>query len=227
MKEESYTVGEITKLKELSVTTLHHYDKIGLLKPDSRSSAKYRLYSHTNLKRLDRILFYRELGFSLREITSLLLDTTNTVSMLRRQLLSLDESRYNLSGKIDKIMNAIAITEGSCQYELWSCDRHCDMCLFADKDIPKGELVYSRVTPRLIFDIDQEQYNTLTLKQVTGKYLLKNSHWDELEEIYHIDCDALPFIRRNAKPNLVQDPSRNDIYLIAAQVIKSESEITR
>lgn len=49
--------------------TLHHYDRIGLLKPEERrGSAAYRRYGPASVERLHRILSYRELGLSLDEI---------------------------------------------------------------------------------------------------------------------------------------------------------------
>lgn len=68
----AFTVGYVAKLAKVSVRTLHHYDEIGLLTPTERSDSGYRLYSQTDLERLQEILFYKELGFSLDEIRDLL-----------------------------------------------------------------------------------------------------------------------------------------------------------
>jgi MerR family transcriptional regulator, thiopeptide resistance regulator len=69
-----YTVGEVAQLSHVSVRTLHHYDEIGLLTPSGRSPAGYRLYSDADLRRLQQILFYRELEFGLDQIASMLAD---------------------------------------------------------------------------------------------------------------------------------------------------------
>src|SRR5262249_25504637 len=65
---DGYTVGEVARLARISVRTLHHYDGIGLLTPSARSAGGYRLYTETDLHRLRRVLFYRELDFGLDEI---------------------------------------------------------------------------------------------------------------------------------------------------------------
>lgn len=70
----AYTVGEVGKLAHVSVRTLHHYDEIGLLVPSQRSEAGYRLYSDDDLSRLQQILLYRELDFTLDEIGQVLAD---------------------------------------------------------------------------------------------------------------------------------------------------------
>lgn len=70
----SYTVGQVSRFAGITVRTLHHYDKAGLLSPGDRSPAGYRLYNDADLARLQQILFYRELGFPLDEIATLLQD---------------------------------------------------------------------------------------------------------------------------------------------------------
>ncbi|MER7702321.1 MerR family transcriptional regulator [Kitasatospora sp. NPDC097605] len=71
---DGYSVGAVAKIAEVTVRTLHHYDEIGLLSPRGRTSAGYRRYDDADLGRLQRILFYRELGFPLEEIAAVLDD---------------------------------------------------------------------------------------------------------------------------------------------------------
>ena len=54
--EDEYTVGAVAKLSGVSVRLLHHYDRIGLLKPSGRSAAGYRIYSLADLRRLQQVL---------------------------------------------------------------------------------------------------------------------------------------------------------------------------
>src|SRR3954453_21605999 len=58
-------VGEVAALAGVTVRTLHHYDRIGLLSPSGRTAAGYRRYSPADLDRLHQVLVYRELGFPL------------------------------------------------------------------------------------------------------------------------------------------------------------------
>lgn len=66
------TVKEVSKLTGVSVRTLHYYDEIGLLKPSSITEAGYRLYDDSNLERLQDIMLFRELEFSLADIKKIL-----------------------------------------------------------------------------------------------------------------------------------------------------------
>ncbi len=66
-------IKEFAELCEVSVRTLHYYDEIGLLKPafvDEQNG--YRFYDEESLKRIQEILFYRELEFSLKSISEIL-----------------------------------------------------------------------------------------------------------------------------------------------------------
>lgn len=66
------TVKQVSKLANISVRTLHHYDAIGLLKPTQVTDAGYRLYDDMALERLQTILLFRELQFPLKEIKAIL-----------------------------------------------------------------------------------------------------------------------------------------------------------
>ncbi|MEW2430276.1 MerR family transcriptional regulator [Micromonospora sp. NPDC047644] len=82
----AYTVGQVAKVAGVTVRTLHHYDEIGLLSPSGRTSAGYRRYDDADLQRLQLVLYYRELGFPLEEITAIIDDpAADPAAHLRRQ----------------------------------------------------------------------------------------------------------------------------------------------
>jgi DNA-binding transcriptional MerR regulator len=68
------TTGQVASLTGLTVRTLHHYDEIGLVRPGGRSEGGYRLYAPDDLERLQEVLGWRALGFSLKAIAALLDD---------------------------------------------------------------------------------------------------------------------------------------------------------
>src|SRR3954453_1525174 len=80
------SVGDTAALAGVTVRTLHHYDRIGLLSPSERTAAGYRPYTPSDLNRLHQVLVYRELGFPLEEIATLLDDPgADPAEHLRRQ----------------------------------------------------------------------------------------------------------------------------------------------
>ena len=67
-----HTVGEVAALAGVTVRTLHHYHRIGLLVPSGRSESGYRLYAYGDLERLRQIRLLRELRLSLEAIGRML-----------------------------------------------------------------------------------------------------------------------------------------------------------
>ena len=66
-------ITEFAKLTGVSVRTLHYYDEIGLLKPAEVDEwTGYRFYDEKNLEKMQQIMFYRELDFSLKSIIEIL-----------------------------------------------------------------------------------------------------------------------------------------------------------
>lgn len=101
----SYSVGQVSGFAGVTVRTLHHYDQAGLLCPGERSPAGYRLYSDADLARLQQILFYRELGFSLDEIADILQDPrASALEQLRAR-------REVLVEQITKLQRLVEVAE--------------------------------------------------------------------------------------------------------------------
>src|SRR6478609_6476382 len=71
-KTMAYTVKQVAAMSGVSVRTLHFYDETALLKPAYTKTNGYRFYEEPQLLILQQILFYRELGFELREIKRIL-----------------------------------------------------------------------------------------------------------------------------------------------------------
>ena len=90
-------IKELAELTGVSVRTLHYYDEIGLLKPARVDKMTgYRYYDETSLLRMQEILFYRELDFSLKNIAEILSSPhydKNMALKQQKQLLILKKER--------------------------------------------------------------------------------------------------------------------------------------
>src|SRR5438105_6367411 len=71
-KAMAYTVKQVAAMSGVSIRTLHFYDETGLLKPAYHGPNGYRFYERPQLLTLQQILFYRELGFELKQIERIL-----------------------------------------------------------------------------------------------------------------------------------------------------------
>ncbi|GAA4889058.1 MerR family transcriptional regulator [Streptomyces coeruleoprunus] len=106
----SYSVGQVAGFAGVTVRTLHHYDRAGLLSPGERSPAGYRLYSDADLARLQQILFYRELGFSLDEIAAIMADpAANALDHLRERHRQLNEQIMKLHRLVEVAERAMEV----------------------------------------------------------------------------------------------------------------------
>lgn len=97
-------IKDLSRISGLSKRTLQYYDDIGLL-PAKRTKENYRLYDDNDLKRLWKILLYKEAGFELEEISRLLaVHETQQEVFLHNKIstLSAEISKLDMQRKIIK-----------------------------------------------------------------------------------------------------------------------------
>lgn len=99
-------VKEVADLVGISVRALHHYDEIGLLKPEKTTESGYRLYSNQDLEMLQQILFFRELGFPLKQIKEIVsspsFNREEALQLHRRMLLDKQRQLEQMINTIDR-----------------------------------------------------------------------------------------------------------------------------
>lgn len=98
-----YHAHQFAQIAGVTTRALHHYDRLGLLKPQQRSAAGYRLYSDSDLARQEEIAVLKFLGLSLGQIRELLKGNSRIRETLRRQEQVLLEKR----GQLDRAIKAI------------------------------------------------------------------------------------------------------------------------
>jgi len=115
-------IGEFSKMAMTTVKTLRHYDEIGLLRPaEVDRGTGYRFYDERSLLRMQEILFYRELDFSLKQIAELLSSPDYDKSRAlqeQKQLLVLKKERLerliaaiDRAGKGETVMKEFDVTQ--------------------------------------------------------------------------------------------------------------------
>lgn len=102
------TVKQVSDLTKISVRMLHHYDKIGLLKPTKLTQAGYRLYDDEALETLQQILFFKELDFQLNEIKDIITNPNfDKMKALENHKKLIILKRDRLNGLIELINNTL------------------------------------------------------------------------------------------------------------------------
>ncbi|WP_167958360.1 MerR family transcriptional regulator [Anaerosporobacter faecicola] len=108
-----YTVKELAQMSGVSIRTLHYYDEIGLLQPMRIAGNGYRIYRSEEVDKLQQILFYRELGLSLKKIQEILATPDlNKEKELEDQLLLLLQRKVQLEALIHNIKKTIQTWKG-------------------------------------------------------------------------------------------------------------------
>lgn len=106
-----YLIKKVSEISGVSVRTLHHYDEIGLLSPEKHDNG-YRYYSEEDMSFLQMILFYKYLGFSLKQIKGLLKQEEEEVlSHLKTQLVLMKKEEQRLLTLIDTLEKTIESQE--------------------------------------------------------------------------------------------------------------------
>ena len=102
-----YPPHQFAKRSGVTVRTLHHYDRMGLLKPSDYTGGGARLYQDGDFARLQQIVTLKFIGFSLKEIKRLLDRKGSGLSAaLRAQRMTLEEKRRHLDSAIQAIAKA-------------------------------------------------------------------------------------------------------------------------
>ena len=112
--ESMYQPIEFARIANVTIRTLHHYDRIGLLKPSGYTSAGYRLYRKHDLIRLQQIVTLKFIGFSLTQIKQLLdSNSFDLRAALQQQREILSEKGHQLDLAVTAIEKASALLESN------------------------------------------------------------------------------------------------------------------
>jgi MerR family regulatory protein./MerR, DNA binding. len=108
-----YTVRKLAGIAGVSPRTIRYYDEVGLLKPVRINSSGYRIYGRKEVDRLQQIMFYRELGFSIEKIKEIIdspeFDEIKALKSHREQLVN---KRKQLDLLIENVEKHYSIKKG-------------------------------------------------------------------------------------------------------------------
>lgn len=104
---ELISTQELTRETGVTVRTLRYYDQIDLLKPSGKTDGGHRLYSERDVVRLQQMLFLKEMGFSLKEITNMLVKgELNSKDSLEKQLRFVQEEQKKFN-RMERVLQAV------------------------------------------------------------------------------------------------------------------------
>lgn len=113
-----YLIKKISEISGVSVRTLHYYDEIGLLSPEKYENG-YRYYSEDDISKLQIILFYKYLGFSLKDIKRMVKENESEIlTNLKKQLSLMKKEKKKLVTLIKTLENTIDAQERKINMDL-------------------------------------------------------------------------------------------------------------
>lgn len=164
--EKIYSIGELAELSGTTIRTIQYYDKINLLIAKRNVENNLRYYTQADLLTLQQILFYKKLGFPLKDIKQHLVDAKDLSEM--KQLLR-NQSELLFQKEMELKMN-IAIIEA----------------IVATLNASKGEEFEQMIKIALglnkqsILDYKHIEFDSKTSEKFAGRY----ANYNEVVEVY-------------------------------------------
>jgi DNA-binding transcriptional MerR regulator len=194
---------EFAKMAGVTVRALHHYDRLGLLKP-RRTLSGYRMYAARDLERLEQVVALKFLGIPLKQIKSVLERDANALgAALRRQRAVLEQKRRML----DMAIRAI-----------------CD----AEQSIPPGGRPDTALLKKIIEVIEMQDNSTWAMKYYTpeaqAKIAARAKEWTP--ELQAKVTQEWTELFRDVEACLNQDPAGEAAQALAARWKKLVSGFT-
>ena len=167
-----YTINKLAKLAKVSARTLRYYDEFGLLSPARINSSGYRIYGQKEIDRLQKILFYRELGVPLEEIKEIIsAGDFDGIAALEGHLGALCNKREQLDLLIANVKKTISAQKG----EIIMRDKE-KFDGFINKYVDDNERQYGEEI-RKKYGNDTINYSNEKIKKMTRE------HYSEVERL--------------------------------------------
>jgi DNA-binding transcriptional MerR regulator len=200
-------IGDFSRLSQVPIKTLRYYDEVGLLSPLHVDAATgYRYYGVDQVSRLNRILVFKDLGFSLAEITDLMkrdVPVDQIRDLLRVKQTALEQRVQEERARLARLEARIAQLD-------------------CDGNQARYDIVLKRIEPRLVASLRDTVRSYSGANELFGeveRYLALHNATGDRGAVWHaclrsgraIDCEALVFLR-----NPVPSSSRIAVYELPA-----------
>lgn len=104
---KKYTSCQLANIANVTLRTIRYYDKEGLLKPSFVANNGFRYYNNNDLIKLQQIMLFKYLGFTLREIKSMNLNDVDPIALSNAQK-KMGEEKIDQMTKVEQALNKTA-----------------------------------------------------------------------------------------------------------------------
>lgn len=186
-EDRSMTIQEVARLTGITTRTLRWYDELGLVVPERSEPANYRLYRTEHLKKLQQVLFFRELQFPLDQIRDILTNPRfNRKRALERQLGLLREKKRTMDELLSTL--ELALKEEKGEYTM----RHEERFKGFDFSHNPYEDDARKIWGDEPVDEANEKLAAMGAQQKNDLSDSMNTVFAKLAEVRHLDPDSLP-----------------------------------
>jgi MerR family transcriptional regulator, thiopeptide resistance regulator len=217
-----YHITDFAQKSSVSVRTLRYYDKLGLLVPSLHDESGYRLYTLQDFIHLQSILSFKFLGFSLKEIQSLLSeDQLGLQKRLIQQKAMMKEKRI----QIDQILVAIERVEESLQSNEFNYEYITKLIQVTQMNL-KPEWVDKYLTTeerQTMRELAKQSYTKDALQKLAARGWTEEDHKQHLRQ-YKIFRESLTKLVKEGHPP--DSPKAQELakYLIEMNKRRSQDD---
>ena len=182
---KNYTVSQLAKLSGVTVRSLHFYDEIGLLKPAFTAENGYRYYQEKQLLILQQILFFRELGFELKQIQEIMskrdFDQLASLQSHKKVLQEKIEHLKTLMTTVDKTINHIQGTQTMSEKELFfGLQNYSPELRERMRNMMHNNAIFKKTTDQIY-----EAQKNLTTQEKEKMQQETTAFWQELADVFN------------------------------------------
>ncbi len=145
-RENLWQTREFAEKAKVTVRTLHHYDRLGLLKPYRRTAKDFRLYGENEFARLQQILTLKFIGFSLEQIKKILANKSFVLAE------TLELQRDVLQEQATRIKSALAAIERDIGKKVGVCQPAIEKRYF----VTASQSRFNQITPQKFSSADNQ-----------------------------------------------------------------------
>lgn len=176
-----YTVKQLAKLSGVSSRTLRYYDQIDLLKPSYITEKSYRIYEEKQVDRLQQILFFRSLNFSLAKIKQIMDDDDySELEALQQQKKLITAKRERLDFLLENIQKTIESYKG--EIEMTDTEK---FIAFKKDSLKQNEDLFGKEI--------REKYGNKTIEESNKKY--EDLTEDQFKEMQKVEKQLIEDLR--------------------------------
>ncbi|MFQ3544144.1 MerR family transcriptional regulator [Halobacillus rhizosphaerae] len=196
MDQKGYHIKEFAKRASVSVRTLRYYDKRGLLVPSIYDKSGYKLYTDEDFTRLQSILSFKFLGFSLNEIqANLSLHPEDLSQRLEQQKVMMKGRRL----QIDQIIGAIEKVEQSLHTNQMNYDLITELIQVTQMDLKPDwvDQYLNNSDRKTMRKLAKESYSTKTLRKLAARGWTEEDHQEHLKKYQYFRATLTKLVKEN------------------------------